>query len=61
MCTKQGDKCRLCFTPGFFHINLFTTPQKAVEIIREIFHCEVMIWLYKQKLKTIDHYFFGIY
>lgn len=42
MSTKQGDKCRFCFTSGFFHINLFSTSQKAVQAISEIFHCEVI-------------------
>lgn len=41
MNTKQGARCRLCFTIGFFHLNLFSTTQNAIEAIREIFHCEV--------------------
>lgn len=41
--SKPSYKCRLCFTAGMFHINLFKTTQKIVETIQEIFHCEVMI------------------
>lgn len=41
--SKPSYKCRLCFTPGMFHINMFKTTQQIVQTIREIFHCEVMI------------------
>lgn len=41
MNAKQGDRCRLCFAIGYFHLNLFATTQKAIEAIQEIFHCEV--------------------
>lgn len=41
MGSRPGNKCRLCFSLGFFHINLFTTSQKAIDAIRDIFHCEV--------------------
>lgn len=50
MNTKQGEKCRLCFITGFFHINIFTSSQNAASAIREIFQTEVK-FITKKKLQ----------
>lgn len=41
MSIRKSDKCRLCFSPGIFHINIFDTTKNIVEVIQEIFHSEV--------------------
>lgn len=45
MAVKQADQCRLCFSLGFFHLNLFNAPQPAAQAIRDVFHCEVTVSL----------------
>lgn len=42
MSAKEGEKCRLCFAHSFFHMNLFATSKNVIEVIQEVFHCEVI-------------------
>lgn len=60
MNTKQGQKCRLCFVIGFFHINLFNTSQNVAAAIREIFQCEVINSLIEKTWRDKSHYFADI-